>query len=184
MFVKDETSMKKPCEFKKISSICFFRYTFPVGRAGTVVAVPIAVAGTAVGAGITGAVVDRAVRWITHKARLTDALQSRRSLEANAVRRTGSIFALSLAFAVLPGETRRAFAVISADLVDAGSSVLARRREALVQIQLAVLSPETLRTIARVSAVSVETLALVKARIVHALVDVYFAIRSVVPETK
>lgn len=82
------------------------------------------------------------------------------------------------------GVSGRTVAVIRADVVHAIGAVLARIRQALVQVQLAVLPLETIRAMAYVTAVIVVAHTVVQARISQAFVYVHLAIRTLVPETR
>lgn len=76
--------------------------------------------------------------------------------------------------AVPAGEARVAVAVIRANLVDARAAVLARLRQALVQVALAIGTLEA-GTRANVAAVVVVANAIVEAWIVPALVNIDLA---------
>lgn len=60
--------------------------TFPFRRAGTIIAVLVTGARSAISARIAGTVIDSAIRGIAHEAGITDALGPVRIFDANTVR--------------------------------------------------------------------------------------------------
>lgn len=107
-----------------------------------------------------------------------------RVLYADAVRGTSRVLAQTSELAMPAGVSGRTIAMIRADVIYAIGVVLARIRQALVQIQLTVLPLETIRAMAYVSTVIVITHTVVQARIGQAFVYVHLAIRTFVPETR
>jgi len=97
--------------------------TFPFRWTGTIETILAARAGAAIGAGIASAIVDGAVGWITHETGIANALGSVSVFHADAVKRTGGIFAEASQFAMATGESRRTFAMVSAHIIDAFATV-------------------------------------------------------------
>lgn len=96
---------------------------FPFGQASAIEAILAAGTCATIGAGIAGAIVDSAIRRITHKTRFADTLRSMDILHADAVRRTSRILAETPQLAMRTRESWEALAVISAYVVDALTAV-------------------------------------------------------------
>jgi len=106
LILEEKPSYVKP----KQASV--LNFTSPFRRAGAVKAMPTAGAGTTVGAGITGAVVDGAVGRNAHKAGIADALRSMGVLHANTIGRASRVLAEAPQFAVASRVARWTLAVI------------------------------------------------------------------------
>jgi len=128
-------------------------FTSPFRRAGAVETISATGTSATVGARIAGAVVDSAIRRITHETRIANTLRSMSILHANAIRWTGRVFAETPKFAMTTHESWKALAMVSTHIVNTFAAVGAGFGQTLVQIKLAILTLKALRTVADIGAV-------------------------------
>lgn len=157
-------------------------FTSPFRRASAVETISATGTSATVGAGITGAVVDSAIRRITHETGIADTLRSMSILHADAVRWTGRVFAETPQFAMATHESWEALAMVSAHIVDTFAAVGARFGQTLVQIKLAILTLEARRTVADVGAVIIIAYTVVQAWVRQTFINVYVAVDALIAE--